>query len=107
MRNILGNILLCGILVLCFPTLSSAQAVGYDKALDKYAYICDRCLELRDLVKSGQNVGEDSLKSLLKELAALRKTLSEASGEMSAAQVSRFEEIKARYRQGVRSSSSQ
>lgn len=104
MRNILGNILLCCVLALCCPVMSSAQAGGYDKALDKYADICDRCLELRDLARSGQNVGENSLKSLLEELAALRKTLSGASGRMSAAQASRFEEIKARYRHGVKSS---
>ena len=104
MRNILENILLCCVLSLCCPILSSAQDGGYDEALDKYAYICDRCIEMRDRAKSGQSVSESSLRSLLKELASLRKTLSGASGEMSPAQLARFEEIKARYRSGIMSS---
>lgn len=104
MRNILVNILTCCVLALCCPAFASAQAGGYDKALDKYAYICDRCVELRDRAKSGQKIREDSLKSLLEELAALRKTLSGASGRMTAAQAARFEEIKAKYSQGMKSS---
>ena len=104
MRNILGNILLCCLLSLFCPAFASAQTSGYDRALDKYAYICDRCVEMRDRAKSGQSVSEASLKSLLEELAALRKTLSGASGKMSAAQLARFEEIKARYRSGIMSS---
>ena len=87
-------------LCLAVSAAASGQSDNYDKALDKYAYICARCVELRGRVASGQNVDEESLKSLLKELSALRKTLSGASGRMSAAQVARFEEIKKQYRQG-------
>lgn len=104
MRNILGNILVCCLLSLFCPAFASAQTSGYDRALDKYAYICDRCVEMRDRARSGQSVSEASLKSLLEELAALRKTLSGASGKMSSAQLARFEEIKARYRSGIMSS---
>lgn len=103
MRKVLVNILLCFVLSLCGEDFASARADGYDKALDKYAYICERCIEMRDRVRSGQGVSEESLRSMLEELAALRRTLSGASGRMSAAQLARFEEIKARYRQGMSS----
>lgn len=103
MRKVLVNILLCFVLSLCGEGFASARTDGYDKALDKYAYICDRCIEMRDRARSGQGVSEESLRSMLEELAALRRTLSGASGRMSAAQLARFEEIKARYRQGMSS----
>lgn len=103
MRKVLVNILLCFVLSLCGEGFASARADGYDKALDKYAYICERCVEMRDRARSGKGVSEESLRSMLEELAALRRTLSGASGRMSAAQLARFEEIKARYRQGMSS----
>lgn len=89
--------------VLCFwPSAAAApQSDNYDKALDKYAYICDRCVEMRAKVESGQSIQMESLSSLLAELSSLRKTLSNASGKMSAAQAARFETIKVRYMQGM------
>ena len=44
----------------------------------------------------------ESLGALLAELSSLRKTLSNASGKMSAAQAERFEAIKAKYMQGMK-----
>ena len=104
MRNIPGHILLCLVLMLCFrPTAAAApQGDNYDKALDKYAVICDRCVELRARTESGQSVRTEELKVLLVELSSLRKTLSNASGKMSAAQSARFEAIKEKYMQGMR-----
>lgn len=103
MRNILGHILLC--LALCFVSGAVVAAMpqigNYDKALDKYAVICDRCVELRARVESGQSVRMEELKGLLAELSSLRKTLSNASGKMSGAQTERFEAIKAKYLQGM------
>ena len=104
MRNIPGHILLSLLLMLCFRPMAAAAPQGdnYDKALDKYAVICDRCVELRARTESGQNVRTEELKVLLVELSLLRKTLSNASGKMSAAQAERFEAIKTRYQQGMK-----
>lgn len=97
------HILLVLLSVLCFwPSAAAApQSDNYDKALDKYAYICDRCVEMRAKVESGQSLQMESLGSLMAELSSLRKTLSNASGKMSAAQAARFEAIKVRYMQGM------
>ena len=104
MRNIPGHILLCLVLVLCIGARAAAMPQGdnYDKALDKYAVICDRCVELRTKTESGQSVRIEELKVLLTELSSLRKTLSNASGKMSVAQAERFEAIKAKYLQGMK-----
>ena len=104
MRNILGHILLCLILALRFGFVAAAfpQGDDYDKALDKYARICDRCVELRARSESGQSVRMEELKGLLAELSSLRKTLSNASGKMSPPQAERFEVIKARYLRGMK-----
>lgn len=103
MRYIHRHILLVLLSVLCFwPSAAAApQSDNYDKALDKYAYICDRCVEMRAKVESGQSIKMESLGSLMAELSSLRKTLSNASGKMSAAQEARFEAIKVRYMQGM------
>ena len=106
MRDNPGHILLCMALVLClgFSAAASPQGDDHDRALDKYAAICDRCLRLRADVESGQGVRKYELKALLTELSSLRKTLSNASGEMTAAQRERFETIKARYLRGMQPS---
>lgn len=103
MRYIHRHILLVLLSVLCFwPSAAAApQSDNYDKALDKYAYICDCCVEMRAKVESGQSIQMESLGSLMAELSSLRKTLSNASGKMSAAQAARFEAIKVRYMQGM------
>lgn len=102
MRKVLLRFVLCLAAAFCPGLLADAyaQSDNYDKALDKYAYICERCVDLRGRLAAGQNVELESFKSLLKELSELRKTLSGASGKMSAAQVARFERIKERYSQG-------
>ncbi len=104
MRNIHRHILLALLSVLCFGSTAAAapQSDNYDKALDKYAYICGRCLEMRAKVESGQSIQMESLGSLLAELSLLRKTLSNASGKMSVAQAARFEAIKVKYMQGMK-----
>lgn len=104
MRNIHRHILLALLSVLCFWLSAAAapQSDNYDKALDKYAYICDRCVEMRAKVESGQSIQMESFSSLLAELSSLRKTLSNASGKMSAAQAARFEAIKVKYMQGMK-----
>ncbi|HBH09807.1 MAG TPA: hypothetical protein DDX40_10470 [Rikenellaceae bacterium] len=102
MRNISGHIILCLALALCSCFAAAfPQGNDYDLALDKYASICDRCVELRTGVESGQSVSMAELKSLLAELSSLRKTLSNASGKMSATQSARFEAIKNKYVQGM------
>lgn len=104
MRSVLRHILLCLSLTFCLGVKAFAipQGDNYDKALDKYAYICDRCVEMRAKVESGQSIQMESLGSLLAELSSLKKTLSNASGKMSAAQAERFEAIKAKYMQGMK-----
>ena len=104
MGTVLRHILLCLSLTFCLGVKAFAipQGDNYDKALDKYAYICDRCVEMRAKVESGQSIQMESLGSLLAELSSLRKTLSNASGKMSAAQAERFEAIKAKCMQGMK-----
>lgn len=104
MGAVLRHILLCLSLTFCLGVKAFAipQGDNYDKALDKYAYICDRCVEMRAKVESGQSIQMESLGALLAELSSLRKTLSNASGKMSAAQAERFEAIKAKYMQGMK-----
>ena len=104
MGAVLRHILLCLSLTFCLGVKAFAipQGDNYDKALDKYAYICDRCVEMRAKVESGQSILMESLGALLAELSSLRKTLSNASGKMSAAQAERFEAIKAKYMQGMK-----
>ncbi len=106
MRNNPGHILLCLVLALGFGFSAAALPQGddYDKALDKYAAICDRCVRLRANIESGQGVREEELKTLLTELSSLRRTLSNASGKMTAVQRGRFETIKAKYRRGMQPS---
>ena len=104
MRAFGGHILLCLTLMFCLGVKAFAipQGDNYDKALDKYAVICDRCVALRAKVEAGESVQTESLRILLGELSSLRKTLSNATGKMSAAQSARFEAIKAKYMQGMR-----
>ena len=103
MRNLYGHILLCLALVagLCLPAAASPQKDGFDRALDEYEAICDRCLGLRMRVEAGEKVEMSALKALLSELSSLRRTLSGASGKMSAAQAERFEAIRSRYISGM------
>ncbi len=98
MDKVLVSFLL--MLFLMFPA-SAQRTDGYDRALDKYESICDRCLELRARAEAGQSVDTEALRGLLAELSSLRKTLSGASGKMSAVQSERFEAIKARYTSGI------
>lgn len=86
------------VLALCFPLLCFAQKQSnWDETLDRYELICERCLELQKVKQQGGEVPKESLSSLMVQLTMLKRSLSEAQGQMSAAQKARFEMIRRRF----------
>lgn len=59
--------------------------------------ICDRCIELRQRISSGESVPDKSVTALLQELSELRKTLQDAAGAMTPDQKRRFHSVQQRY----------
>ena len=76
---------------------TAAAPDGWDKALDQYEAICQRCLELKARALQGEAIPADTVRDLLAELANLRKTLQSGSGVMSEEQRARFERIRQAY----------
>lgn len=98
MSTFLRHILLAAVLTLCLAVPAAAQhADSYDRALDKYESICERCIDLRSRISAGETVDMSVLSTLLSELSSLRATLSGASGDMSETQTERFKSIRERY----------
>ncbi len=103
MSTFLRHILLVTALTLCLAMSAAAQSAdSYDRALDKYESICDRCIDLRSRISAGETVDMSVLSTLLSELSSLRATLSGASGYMSEAQTERFKFIRERYSSGMK-----
>lgn len=94
-RIILGSLLLPLLLIAGTACLRAQDR--WDGILDRYATICDRCIELRQRISAGEAVPDKSVTSLLQELGELRKTLQDASGAMTPAQRTRFRTIQQRY----------
>jgi hypothetical protein len=94
-RIVLESLLLP--LLLIAGTVRLCAQDRWDGILDRYATICDRCIELRQRISAGEAVPDKSVTALLQELGELRKTLQDASGAMSAAQRTRFRTIQQRY----------
>lgn len=78
-------------------TLAAPIPDGWDKALDQYESICQRCISLRNRSLQGEAIPVDTIKDLLTELATLRTTLQRGSGSMSEMQRSRFDQIRDYY----------
>ena len=74
-----------------------AQSDRWDRALDSYQTICDRCILLRERSLRGDEIAPEELTSLLEQVSSLRTILQKGSGSMSKAQKERFERIKSRY----------
>ena len=85
------------LLLLCLPVFGQTGTDPYDAALDRYEEICDRCLLLRASAAQGKSIPRRELTDLLRQLGRLRKTLSDASGNMSEAQRQRFATIRSKY----------
>ena len=95
MRTPLSYILL---LVVLFISLDAwAQSDRWDRALDSYQTICDKCILLRERSLRGDDISPEELTSLLEQVSSLRVSLQRGSGSMSKAQKERFERIKSRY----------
>ena len=95
MRTPLSYILL---LVVLFISLDArAQSDRWDRALDSYQTICDKCILLRERSLRGDEISPEELTSLLEQVSSLRVSLQRGSGSMSKAQKERFERIKSRY----------
>ena len=69
----------------------------FDEALDRYEVICARCMVLRDALDRGEAIPQTELRTLLEQIAQLRRTLSDATGEMSPLQQRRFTDIRDRF----------
>ena len=69
----------------------------FDEALDRYEVIGARCMVLRDALDRGEAIPQTELRTLLEQIAQLRQTLSEATGEMTLAQQRRFADIRDRF----------
>ena len=95
MRTPLSYILL--LLVLFINLDAWAQSDRWDRALDSYQTICDRCILLRERSLRGDDISPEELTSLLEQVSSLRVSLQRGSGSMSKAQKERFERIKSRY----------
>ena len=74
-----------------------AQSDRWDRALDSYQTICDRCILLIERSLRGDEIAPEELTSLLEQVSSLRATLQKGSGSMSKAQRERFDRIKSRY----------
>lgn len=85
-------------LMVLFPGITAwAQSDQWDRALDSYQTICDKCILLRERSLRGDEIAPEELTSLLEQVSSLRATLQKGSGSMSKAQKERFERIKGRY----------
>lgn len=69
----------------------------FDEALDRYEVICARCMVLRDALDRGESIPQAELRTLLEQISQLRRTLSDAKGEMTLAQQRRFTDIRDRF----------
>ena len=78
-------------------TFCSAQQQNWDAALDRYDYICRKCLEMRNKVIEGESVPKAELNTLIAELYSLREQLKDAEGSMNQEQLFRFRQIRRRY----------
>jgi opacity protein-like surface antigen len=95
-RHVILESLLLPLLLIAGTVCVRAQD-RWDGILDRYAAICDRCIELRQRISAGEAVPDKSVTSLFQELGELRKTLQDASGAMNTDQKKRFQTIQQRY----------
>lgn len=77
--------------------LPAQEKDHFDDALDRYEKICTRCLELRAALDRGETVSREELNGLLEQISSLKETLSDASGEMTSQQQSRYLAIRNRF----------
>ena len=97
MRTLISYIGVFALLALSSVTAAWGQSDRWDKALDSYQTICDRCILLREQSLRGDEIPADELRSLLEQVSSLRASLQRGSGSMSKAQKERFERIRSRY----------
>lgn len=97
MRTLISYIGVFAILALSSATAAWGQSDRWDRALDSYQTICDRCILLREQSLRGDEIPADELRSLLEQVSSLRASLQRGSGSMSKAQKERFERIRSRY----------
>lgn len=98
MRIKAGISVISAIMLLCFHQQVYCQDQGnWDRTLDRYELICERCIELLEQKRSGKDVAQESLSSLLTQLSLLKSSLNEADKQMSPAQKMRFEMIRRRF----------
>ena len=97
MRTLISYIGVFALLALSSVTAAWGHSDRWDRALDSYQTICDRCILLREQSLRGDEIPADELRSLLEQVSSLRASLQRGSGSMSKAQKERFERIRSRY----------
>ena len=97
MRTLISYIGVFALLALSSVTAAWGQSDRWDRALDSYQTICDRCILLREQSLRGDEIPADELRSLFEQVSSLRASLQRGSGSMSKAQKERFERIRSRY----------
>ena len=97
MRSLISYIGVFALLALSSVTMAWGQSDRWDRALDSYQTICDRCILLREQSLRGDKIPADELRSLLEQVSSLRASLQRGSGSMSKVQKERFERIRSRY----------
>ena len=97
MRTLISYIGVFALLALSSVTAAWGQSDRWDRALDSYQTICDRCILLREQSLRGDEIPADELRSLLEQVSSLRASLQRGSGSMSKTQKERFERIRSRY----------
>lgn len=70
-----------------------AQSGLLDEQLDRYESMCGKCLDMKSLVKAGENVGRQQAKTLIEGFLELNKSLKAYEPDMTASQRYRFASI--------------
>lgn len=88
------------LLLMSGSLLCDAQSMrkqDWDKILDQYERVCQRCVELREDALNGKRVSTRRFNSLTEELERLRSALQESGGAMTESQIKRFQQIRSLY----------
>lgn len=93
-------------LLLLIPGAVKAQTGDWNRVLDQYEEICDRCIVLRQSLDAGGKVPQQSFLDLLAQMRSLWSQIQGAKGGMTRSQQTRFDTIRRKYESVMSGSSS-
>ena len=73
-------------------TVAHAQS-AYDSDLDRYEYMCSKCLELRTRLDGGEQVSREEAEATIDLFLAINKRLKACESDMNARQRQRFKDV--------------